>query len=304
MQKIEKANHPGWTPGHTMWWEGFVALEAPPSTGRVDWSKHGLVGARPAAAAGRPPAPREDAPPCGSVNWTAPDAAGAVWMDDVPFQGMSMSCLHFAFASVATTMARLAAGKHDLDSLSVADFLFGTEGSCWVPTPGSTGIAAAMARLRDPGICSSKHWPFKGHNVKDAEIQQKSMSGARTRVADFEWLDARRTDDVRSWLHDRGPLLTLVGFSLDALLYDHGTYTPLVNGRLMPHAVVLVGYDDERQAWLFRNSWGSNWGEDGCFWISYEETEQPNAGIVDVLCLGIRSFETIYDVPGPFEPPR
>ena len=37
------------------------------------------------------------------------------------------------------------------------------------------------------------------------------------------------------------------------------------------HAVLLIGYDDNKQAFLCKNSWGGNNGpnRDGTFWISY-----------------------------------
>jgi len=35
------------------------------------------------------------------------------------------------------------------------------------------------------------------------------------------------------------------------------------------HAVNIVGWDDAKQAWLIRNSWGSDWGEDGYMWLKY-----------------------------------
>jgi hypothetical protein len=31
------------------------------------------------------------------------------------------------------------------------------------------------------------------------------------------------------------------------------------------------GYDDDRGAWLCKNSWGTGWGEGGYFWIAYGE---------------------------------
>lgn len=52
------------------------------------------------------------------------------------------------------------------------------------------------------------------------------------------------------------------------------------------HAVSIIGWDDNYSkdnfnpahkpsrdgAWLVKNSWGTNWGDEGCFWISYEDT--------------------------------
>jgi len=36
------------------------------------------------------------------------------------------------------------------------------------------------------------------------------------------------------------------------------------------HAVMAVGYDDEKQAVLVRNSWGASWGQEGYFWMPYQ----------------------------------
>jgi cathepsin L len=36
------------------------------------------------------------------------------------------------------------------------------------------------------------------------------------------------------------------------------------------HAVMIVGWDDSKNAWLMRNSWDTQWGEKGYAWIDYK----------------------------------
>jgi hypothetical protein len=66
---------------------------------------------------------------------------------------------------------------------------------------------------------------------------------------------------------------------------NHSYFNP--NPDSANHAVLLVGWDDEFPvekfngldsgkpenpgAWLYQNSWGTEWGEGGYFWISYED---------------------------------
>ncbi len=35
------------------------------------------------------------------------------------------------------------------------------------------------------------------------------------------------------------------------------------------HIVQIIGWDDDRQAWLIKNSWGTNWGFGGFAWVRY-----------------------------------
>lgn len=52
------------------------------------------------------------------------------------------------------------------------------------------------------------------------------------------------------------------------------------------HAVLAVGYDDAQSAFLVRNSWGEDWGDNGHFWFPYETIS--NLDIVqDVIVIDI-----------------
>lgn len=70
-------------------------------------------------------------------------------------------------------------------------------------------------------------------------------------------------------------------FILAIILYDSFmTRTVMRTGEMMMpmrgeeiqggHAVTAVGYDDSKQAFLVRNSWGKEWGQGGYFWMPYE----------------------------------
>ena len=46
-------------------------------------------------------------------------------------------------------------------------------------------------------------------------------------------------------------------------LYDEGVYSSSNCGLMLDHAVVLMGANLNKSYWTVKNSWGSNWGEDG-----------------------------------------
>jgi hypothetical protein len=51
--------------------------------------------------------------------------------------------------------------------------------------------------------------------------------------------------------------------------YTGGVFTATDNTSAVDHAILLVGWDDTKGAWLLKNSWSSQWGINGFMWIAY-----------------------------------
>jgi cathepsin L len=73
---------------------------------------------------------------------------------------------------------------------------------------------------------------------------------------------------IKQALCDHGPLAVAMEATGLFQGYTGGVFNePGVGG--INHAVTIIGWDDSKQAWLVKNSWGTGWGMSGYFWIHY-----------------------------------
>ncbi len=78
-------------------------------------------------------------------------------------------------------------------------------------------------------------------------------------------------DDIKQAILDYGPVSATVAVDSAFQAYDGGVFNACWDGQVN-HAIVLVGWDDNQGpegVWILRNSWGTNWGEDGYMRILY-----------------------------------
>ena len=76
-------------------------------------------------------------------------------------------------------------------------------------------------------------------------------------------------DAIKQAILDYGPVSAAVCVNTEFQLYDGGVFNPRRPCNSINHAIVLAGWDDAIGAWLLRNSWGPNWGNEGYMWIAY-----------------------------------
>lgn len=90
-------------------------------------------------------------------------------------------------------------------------------------------------------------------------------------------VDTTSQVDIKTSLYNDGPAFFGYGVYTDFYTFwntpNPGAVYKQVSGELEGyHAVLLIGWDDAKGAWLFKNSWGATDGPngDGTFWMAYE----------------------------------
>jgi cathepsin L len=85
------------------------------------------------------------------------------------------------------------------------------------------------------------------------------------------------TADIKMALCQHGPLSIAVDADEGFLAYSNGVYQGFKSSKStdpndysINHAILLIGWDDSKHAWLIKNSWGTAWGENGYMWIDYD----------------------------------
>ncbi|MCD8327914.1 MAG: lectin like domain-containing protein [Ruminococcus sp.] len=119
-------------------------------------------------------------------------------------------------------------------------------------------------------------------------------------IYSYSSVDMSATEDVIKEIVMNTGAVTLSYCATDENnTYNSSTYAwyNYSSSAVADHDVIIVGWDDNYSrtnflsshrpssngAWLVQNSWGTDWGDDGYFWLSYEDTsiEYGNAFVLE-----------------------
>ena len=96
---------------------------------------------------------------------------------------------------------------------------------------------------------------------------------AHEKIADWVYVgnssSVPTTAAIKQAIYDHGPISAGVCVNSAFQAYTGGVFSPTGWCFSINHGIVLVGWDDSVGAWILRNSWGPEWGEDGYMRIVY-----------------------------------
>ena len=127
------------------------------------------------------------------------------------------------------------------------------------------------------------------------------------------WHKINSTGSMKDWIVNRGPLVTCIAVYTDFYAYKSGiyrtTFDPFDSNRSVEfeggHCGCCVGYNDSKQCWICKNSWGTSWGEKGYFRIAFDdcgidESMQKVEGVYSITSLSqlltANGFKRTFDI--------
>lgn len=201
----------------------------------------------------------------GERDWRDKDSKD--WVTEVQNQGSCGSCVAFGTVATIECQANIQTDKPDLDlDLSEADLFFcGAGKKCsqgWWPS-------YALEYAKNKGIADEPCFEYEDHDMNCKLCSDK----ADRHVKIGSWKEIINVDQRKQWLDEKGPMVACMAVYRDFFSYKEGVYRHTTGDLAGYHAVCCIGYSEEDECWICKNSWKQDWGDKGFFKIGYGEAD-------------------------------
>ncbi len=237
-----------------------------------------------------PHPPRPKGPLPASLDWR--DRLGYNFITPVRDQGNCGSC--WAFSTIATLEGIISwrssdadptldlSEQHLFDCASLSSLGCDSGGVTWYTTGSfmsQTGVTSEQCYPYTSGQTGQKGTCIKVDEMtpecQESIIKTDDLIEITSTTPGWPWWDPpeyvmskEAMDEIKTYLQDR-PVGTSMRVYDDFYAYNGGIYEPTTTNGGGMHAVLIVGYNDDDEYWIIKNSWTEDFGEGGFFKIRY-----------------------------------
>lgn len=200
------------------------------------------------------------------------------WMSTVRNQKKIGCCSVITVCTALEYLLRRKTGEKNIDLLSPS-FVYYNLRQLGRRNPrkdsGAT-IEEAVHAIQEYGACKEKEWPFNKR-----ELNQRPSTNAYKRA--FEDIQHLQYHSLNPDLHEIRSILAN-GYVVNAGIHTYSSFhsSRTLDTGIVPmpkikqesykggHAILIIGYNDEKKQFLFQNSWGTHVGRSGYFFLPYK----------------------------------
>lgn len=186
------------------------------------------------------------------------------------YQGEQNSCVGWAVAYAAKTYQENLErgwGTGSPDKIFSPAFIYNQING---GRDAGSSLVRAVDLVKNLGAATLKTMPYDEGNFTAQPDQAALAEASRYTALAYEVVDPKNTAALKEVLAGKNPVIFGMKISENFLTYKGGVYSTPSGANLGGHAMVAVGYDDGKRAFLIQNSWSDRWGEKGLAWVDYQ----------------------------------
>lgn len=176
---------------------------------------------------------------------------------------------------------------------------------------GGNWMLATAALSRWSGTVNEADYPFYPYEFSKmgnySESERYNTSGGAI-LNSAEQLTS--LPDIKSWIMKNGAVEANIYFDYSFFNMNNNSYCCNDSSLGVNHAILIVGWDDYYSksnfnssskpaypgAFLCKNSWGEDWGDNGYFWVSYFDATL--CGLMGYTCIDADTYDNNYTYNG------
>lgn len=187
-------------------------------------------------------------------------------------QGESLSCVGQAYAYYAEVLNAIETGKKvELSARDNYSLIFLPEGGAYSKDGASKICNEGNILEADAPSYENGNTPSEAFMRKRQDINSQEVENGKTYLAEkyVTWDNSNVELFKKALIMGKG--CVVISWGNNYLWGNANIMLPDVPSQLnWRHAILLVGYDDEKKCFEFVNSWGEQWGNGGFGYLPYE----------------------------------